>query len=75
MQYERETEWPEMLQAAMFAVNTQFKRNASLTPFQLIFGRDCDPFVLLKLVTGSLVYIFEDNLSNNVKSVRNCKYF
>ena len=69
MQYERDTEWPEKLQPAVFTANTQFKRSTSFTPFQLMFGRYCDPFVLLKLVTGSLEDIFEDNVSDDGKSV------
>ena len=40
--------------ASRVAANTQFKKYTSFTPFQLMFGRDCDPFGLLKLVTGSL---------------------
>ena len=70
MQYERDTEWPEKLQPAVFAANTQFKRSISFTPFRLMFGRDCDPFGLLKLVTGSLEDdIFEDDISDDGKSV------
>ena len=53
MKYERDTEWPEKLQPALFAANTQFKRSTSYTPFKLMFGRECDPFGLLKLITGT----------------------
>ena len=69
MQYERDTEWPEKLQPAVFEVNTQFKRSTSFTPFRLMFGRDCDPFGLLKLVTGSLEEIFKDIVSDNGRLV------
>ncbi len=72
MKYERDTEWPDKLQPAVFAANTQFKRSTSFTPFRLMFGRDCDPFGLLKLVTGSLENIFEeDNVPDDVISVIN----
>ena len=69
MQYERDTEWPEKLQPGVFAANTQFKRSTSFTPFRLMFGRDCYPFGFLKLVTGSLENIFEDDVSDDEKSV------
>ena len=69
LQYERDTEWPEKLQPAVFAANTQFKRSTSFTPFRLMFGRDCDPFGFLKLVIGSLEDIFEDDVSDDGKSV------
>ena len=53
MKYERETEWPDKLQPSVFAANTQYKRSTSYTPFRLMFGRECDPFGLLKLITGA----------------------
>ena len=53
MKYERDTEWPEKLQPAVFVANIQFKRSTSYTPFKLMFGRECDPFGLLKLITGT----------------------
>ena len=63
MQYERDTEWPEKLQPAVYAANTQFKRSTSFT-------RECDAFGLLKLVTGSLEDdIFGDDISDDGKSV------
>ena len=52
MKYERDTEWPDSIQQALFAANTQFKRSTSYTPFRLMFGRECEPFSLLKLITG-----------------------
>ena len=69
MQYERDTEWPEKLHPAVFAANTQFERSISFTPFRLMFGRDCDPFGLLKLVIGPLEDIFDVNVSDYGKSV------
>ena len=69
MQFERDTEWPEKLQPDGFAANTQLKRSTSFTPFRLMFDRDCDPFGLLKLVSGSLEDIFEDDVSDDGKSV------
>ena len=53
MKYERDTEWPDKLQPAVFAANTQFKRFTAYTPFRLMFGRECDPFGLIKLITGT----------------------
>ena len=51
------------------ATNTQFKRSTSFTPFQLMFGRNCDPFGFLKLVNGSLEDIFEGDVSDDGKLV------
>ena len=53
MKYERDTEWPEKIQSAVFAANTQFKRSTSYTPFKLMFGRESDPFGLLRLITDT----------------------
>ena len=53
MKYERDTEWSENLQPAVFAAKIQFKRSNSYTPFKLIFGSECDLFGLLKLITGT----------------------
>ena len=53
MKYERDTEWPHKFQPAVFAANTQFKRSTSYTPFRLMFGRYCDPFGLIKLITDT----------------------
>ena len=64
MQYEINTEWQEKVQPAVFAVNTQ-----SFTPFRLMFGSDSDPFGLIKLVIGCIEDIFEDNISDDGKSV------
>ena len=52
MKYERDTEWPDKLQPAVFAANNQFKRSTSYTLIELMFGRTSDPFPLLKLITG-----------------------
>ena len=57
MQYERDTEWPEKFQLAVFAANMQY------------LDRDYNPFGLLKLVTGSLEDLFEDDVSDDEKSV------
>ena len=65
MLYEGDTGWPEKLQPAVVAANTQFKRSTSFTPFPLMLSRDCNPFGLLKLVTGSLEDIFEDDVSDD----------
>ena len=65
MQYERDTEWPEKLQPAVFAVNTLFKRSTTLIPFRFMFCRDCDIFDLLKLVIGSLEDKFGDDVSDD----------
>ena len=51
--YERDTEWPDKLQPAVFAVSTQFTRSTSYTQYRLMFSRYCDPFGLLKLITGT----------------------
>ena len=45
------------------------QRISSFNPFRLMFGRDCDTFGLLKLVTVSLEDIFEDDISDDGKSV------
>ena len=49
----RDTEWLDKLQPAVFAANTQFKRSTTCTPFRVMLGRECDPFGLLKLITGT----------------------
>ena len=53
MNYESNTEWPEKLQPTVFAANTQFKRSTSYATFKLMFGRECDPFGFLKLITAT----------------------
>ena len=53
MKYERDAEWPYKLQPAVFSTNTQFKRATGSTVFRLMFGKDCDHFPLLMLITGA----------------------
>ena len=53
MKFEKDSEWPDKLQSAVFSINTQFKRATGSTAFRLMFGRECNPFPLLNLISGA----------------------
>ena len=71
MMNERDTEWPDKLQPAVFATNTQYKRSTGYTPFKLMFGRSTDPFNLLEFLTGATEVSpsNEDRLSDDEQMV------
>ena len=53
MRFEKDSEWPDKLQSAVFSINTQFKRATGFTAFRFMFGRECNPFPLLNLISGA----------------------
>ena len=67
VKYERDTQCPDKLLPAVFAANKHFIRSISY-PFELMFGRECDSFRLVKLTISTSV---DTNIeaSHSIKAV------
>ena len=53
MKFSTDNEWPNKLQAAAHAANTQFKRSLGYTPFRLMFGSEYDSSDFLNILATS----------------------